>query len=207
MNTTCPHQTNYPTDMHDAEWAIIAPYVNQDPKIGSPRTVCMRCVVNAIFYLNRSGWTQRVPRNRLPKDFPNYGTVFYHYRKWTHDGTWERINTDLRRLVREKAGRDPEPSLAIVDSQTVKTTEVGGESGFDGNKQINGRKRHILVDTVGLLLLVVVTTAALQDANRAAVLGARLTGKLPRLKKYLQTLGTKARLSPGSGRHFTGLLK
>ncbi len=203
MNTSCTHPTTYPTDMHDAEWDIIAPYVNQDSKIGSPRTACMRCVVNAIFYINRTGcqW------NMLPKDFPNYGTVFYHYRKWTHDGTWERINTDLRRMVREKAGRDPEPSLAIVDSQTVKTTEVGGESGFDGNKQINGRKRHMLVDTLGLLLLVVVTTAALQDTNSAAILGSRLTGKLPRLKKCLQTLDTKRRLLPGSGRPFTGSLK
>ncbi len=203
MNTTCTHPTSYVTDMWDDEWDIIAPYVNQDPKIGSPRTVCIRCVINAIFYLNRTGcqWS------RLPKDFPNYGTVFYHYRKWAHDGTWERINTDLRRMVREQAGRDPEPSLAIVDRQTVKTTEVGGESGFDGNKQINGRKRHILVDTLGLLLLVVVTTAALQDANSAAVLGARLTGKLPRLKKCLQTLDTQPRLLSGSGRHFIGSLK
>jgi putative transposase len=200
MNTTCTHETHYPTDMNDTEWNIIAPYVNPDPKIGSPRTVCMRCVVNAIFYLNRTGcqW------NMLPKDFPNYGTVFYHFQKWQRDGTWERINTDLRRMVRTQAGRDPEPSLVIADSQSVKTTEVGGERGFDGGKQIKGRKRHILTDTLGLLLIVIVTSAAMSDTASACLFSPRLTGTLPRVKKFWSMVAINSSLLIGYGKHCTG---
>ncbi|PLS80285.1 MAG: IS5/IS1182 family transposase, partial [Chloroflexi bacterium] len=181
MNTTCTHPTNYSTDMNDAEWKIISPYINHDPKIGSPRDVCMRCVMNTLFYIDRTGcqW------NLLPKDLPNYGTVYYYFRKWRDDGTFERMNTELRQMVRERAGRDKEPTVAIVDSQSVKTTEVGGAVGFNSHKQIKGRKRHILVDVLGLVLVVVVTAASLQDANSARTIGARLHGKLPRLRKIL----------------------
>ena len=187
MNTTCTHPTTYVTDMNDTEWTIIAPYINHDPKIGSPRDVCMRCVMNALFYIDRTGcqW------NLLPKDLPNYGTVYYYFRKWRDNGTFERMNTDLRELVRVRAGRDAEPSLAIVDSQSVKTTDVGGDVGFNSHKQIKGRKRHILVDVLGLLLVVVVTNASVQDANSASFLGARLQGKFPRLQKILADQGYK----------------
>ena len=188
MNTTCTHPTTYSTDMNDAEWSIIAPYINHDPKIGSPRDVCMRCVMNALFYIDRTGcqW------NLLPKDLPNYGTVYYYFRKWQADGTFEQMNTDLRQMVRERAGRDKEPSLAIVDSQSVKTTEVGGDVGFNSHKQIKGRKRHILVDVLGLILVVVVTRASVQDANSASIIGARLHNTLPRLQKILADQGYKA---------------
>jgi putative transposase len=187
MNTTCTHPTSYATDMTDAEWEIIAPYINHDPKIGSPRDVCMRCVMNALFYIDRTGcqW------NLLPKDLPNYGTVYYYFRKWRDDGTFERMNTELRRMVRTRAGRDAEPSLAIVDSQSVKTTAVGGAVGFDAHKQTKGRKRHILVDILGLLLVVVVTHAAVQDANSAALFGPRVHGKFPRMKKIIADQGYK----------------
>lgn len=187
MNTTCTHDTSYPTDMNDAEWNIIAPYINHDPKIGSPKSVCMRCVMNTLFYIDRTGcqW------NMIPQDLQNYGTAYYYFCKWRDDGTFERMNTALSQMIRERFGRDPEPSLAIVDSQSVKTTAVGGDVGFDGYKRTKGRKRHILVDVLGLLLVVVVTNASIQDAHSAVYLGTRLHGKFPRITKMIADQGYK----------------
>ena len=123
MNTTCIHPTRYATNLTDDESDIVAPYVNNDPALGSPRNVCIRCVINALFYIDKTGCQWQM----VPKDLPNYGTVHYHFRKWTNDGAFARINTDLRRMLRSRYGRDPDPSLAIVDSQSVTTTAVGGE--------------------------------------------------------------------------------
>ncbi len=202
MNTSCTHPTRSSTDLTDAEWDVVAPYVNADPAIGSPRTVCMRCVVNALLYIYNTGCQWQM----LPSDLPNYGTVYYHFRRWTENGTLERMNTDVRRMLRVQYGRDPDPSLAIVDSQSVKTTAVGGDAGFDAGKQVYGRKRHILVDTLGLLLVIVVTAASVQDASSAPVLTPRLRTQFPRVQKVIADAGYKQQCIDWFARTLGGLV-
>jgi putative transposase len=175
----CTHPTTYRTDLTDAEWALIKDDVLARSHIGAPRTVCTRCVVNALLYLHKTGCQWEM----IPHDFPNHATVSYHFRNWERQGIWEQINDRLRRQVRQEEGRDEEPSAAIVDSQSVKTTEVGGEVGFDAGKNVNGRKRHIAVDTIGLLLVAIVTAASVAEANSAPLLGPKLQGTSARLKK------------------------
>src|SRR6266496_6229950 len=126
----------------------------------------LRAVINAILYVLRTGCQWRY----LPKEYPNYNSVYYHSHQWSWDGTWEEVNTALRERVRQAAGRQAQPSLAIIDSQSVKTTEVGGEHGFDGAKRVNGRKRHLLVDTMGNVLKVVVHAANIGEREGAKLL-------------------------------------
>ena len=139
----------YPTDLSGGEWKYIEPHLPRPKGQGRPRIHSLREILNAIFYVLRSGCQWRM----IPNDFPRWPTVYHYFRKWCQDGTWERINRSIRERLRVRLNRNPQPSAGIVDSQSVKTTGVGGEErGYDGGKKVKGRKRHLLVDTEGFVL-------------------------------------------------------
>src|SRR5262245_7218214 len=168
----------YDTDLTDEQFALLEPLLPKPKHTGRPPTD-LREVLDAIFYLNRSGCQWRL----LPHDFPPWSTVYTWFRRFRRDGTWERINDALVPKAREQAGRDPTPRSSAVDSQSVQTTEMGGPRGFDGGKQVKGRKRHAWVDSLGLLLAVLVTPANVQDGVAACdLLHLRLWDDLPRLE-------------------------
>ena len=169
----------YPSDLTDEQWAKLEPHLPQPRLRGAPRRIHLREIINALLYLSRTGCQWRM----LPHDLPPWETVYAYFKQWRNDGTWGKLNRELRIEVRVSEGKDPEPSAAILDSQSVKTTESSGERGYDAGKKVNGIKRHVLVDTLGLILWIKVLTADIQDRDGARTLLEQVKGLFPRLQK------------------------
>jgi len=170
----------YPSDLTDAQWTLLRKWLPRAKPGGRPRTTDLCEVVNAILYVVRNGCTWR----SLPHDLPPWRTVYGYFRAWMEDGTWDQVVAELRPEVREHAGRHFAPRTAAIDSQSVKTAGSGGVKGYDAAKKVSGRKRHILVDSLGLLLAVVVTSAAVDDAAAAPeVFDLVESEAFPRLEK------------------------
>jgi putative transposase len=170
----------YPTDVSDAQWSHLRSYLPTPNAQGRPRTHSLRVVLDAIFYVVKSGCHWRL----LPHDFPPWSTVYYHFGRFRLSGLWSLILKALRAAERKRVGKDPQPTAAIMDSQSVKTTEESAHpSGYDAHKNVKGRKRHLLVDTLGLPLSIYVTSADVQDRVGAQCLLAGLKPFVPRLKK------------------------
>lgn len=162
-------ELRYASDLTDAEWALIVPFMPEQRHLGRRRSTDLRAVVEALFYIASTGCQWR----QLPKDFPPYSTVQGYFYKWVRQGRWEIINHALVMASREKAGREASPTAGVIDSQSVKTTESGGPS-YDAGKKIKGRKRHVVTDTAGHLVGVVVHIASIQDRDGAVAVLASI---------------------------------
>ena len=157
-------RAGYSSDLTDQQWERLQPYLPERPRRGSHfRKWDFRVIINAIFYVVTTGCQWRM----LPKNFPPWQSVYYHYHKWSKDQTWMLIHQSVHQQTRRAAGKNPEPSAAAIDSQSVKTTELAETRGFDGHKRIKGHKRHIAVDTLGIPLMVKVTDANASDSQSA----------------------------------------
>jgi transposase len=169
----------YPSDLTDAQWSLIESLVPEPGSGGRPAVHARRRIVDAILYVNRTGCAWR----QLPHDFPPWATVFWYFKQWRQEGVVDRLHEVLRDRVRDAEGRDPMASAGCMDAQSVKGADTVGAAvrGFDAGKKVNGRKRHIVVDTMGLLLLVVVTSAGVQDRDGARTLVEKVKMAMPSL--------------------------
>jgi putative transposase len=179
----------YDTDLSDAGWALIAPHLPPARPGGRPRTTNIRSVINAIFYLLRTGCQWRL----LPREFPAWNTVYQYFRSWENEGIWTCVQRSLYEAARKQAGRNACPYVVIMDGQSVKTTERGGVRGFDAHKRVKGRKRHILVDMLGLPIACRVEPANISDRRAGSLLLAGLGPLFPDIRTVIADAGHESR--------------
>jgi putative transposase len=183
----------YPTDLNDTEWVQIAPYLPEPKSIGRPREIAWREIMNGMFYIVKNGCVWRA----MPHDLPAWQTVYYYFRLFGKDQTWEKINTTIRESVRVKEGREPQASAMIIDSQSIKSAEGGEKIGFDGGKLVKGRKRNLITDTIGLVVVAKVTAANVQDVHAGKQILIELqkrTELITRLQKIFADGGYRGEL-------------